>query len=341
MLDFVVPRELEAHEPPEARGLKRDEVRLMVSDRSDNRITHAQFKDLAQFLSPGDLIVINTSGTIPAALDATRADGCVYELHLSSRLHDDLWIIEMRSLGKTGAKPFFTLERGEIFKLPGGGAVRIGYPAISSKRLWFATLDLPRPLNDYLARHGFPIRYEYVPKRWDISYYQTVYATEPGSAEMPSAGRAFSAELIAALVARGIKFAPLLLHTGVASLEEFEPPYQEWYLVPADTARAVNLAHKDHQRVVAVGTTVVRALETVTDDRGITRAGEGWTSVVITPQHRLRSVDAMITGMHEPRAKHLEMLSALAGEEHLQIAYDEAVCNKYLWHEFGDLHLIK
>jgi len=340
MLDFVVTTELEAHEPPEARGLKRDEVRLMVSHRADNRIVHTQFNDLARFLDPGDLLVINTSGTIPAALDATRADGGVYELHLSTHLRDDLWIVEIRALGETGTKPFFDLQGGEIFKLPAGGSVTIADAAISSRRLWFASLHFPFAGNDYLARYGFPIRYEYVPQRWDISYYQTVYATEPGSAEMPSAGRAFSNELIARLVANRVQIAPLILHTGVASLEEFEPPYAEWYRVSAETARAVNLAHEARKRVIAVGTTVVRALETVTDASGIAQEGEGWTSVVVTPERGVRAVNAMITGMHEPRAKHLDLLRALASEEHLQIAYEEALREKYLWHEFGDVHLI-
>jgi len=340
MLNFAVPKELETHEPPEARGLKRDEVRLMVSHRADNRVVHTQFNDLARFLDPGDLLVINTSGTIPAALDATRADSGSYELHLSTHLREDLWIVEIRALGEAGTKPFFDLQRGEIFKLPTGGSVTINDAAISSRRLWFASVHFPFAVNDYLARYGFPIRYEYVPKRWDISYYQTVYATEPGSAEMPSAGRAFSDELITRLAAKGVQIAPLILHTGVASLEESEPPYAEWYRVSAGTARAVNLAHEARKRVIAVGTTVVRALETVTDVRGIAHEGEGWTSVVVTPERGVRAVNAMITGMHEPRAKHLDMLRALASEAHLQIAYEEAIREKYFWHEFGDLHLI-
>lgn len=339
MVDFVVPKELEAHEPPEARGLRRDEVRLMISNRADNRVVHTQFNDLARFLAPGDLLVINTSGTVPAALEAVRADGNACELHFSTHLRANLWIVEIRTLGESGTKPYFDLVRGEVFQLPAGGLVTIGNAAITSKRLWLASLQLPCPVNDYLAQYGFPIRYEYVKKPWDISYYQTVYANEPGSAEMPSAGRAFSNELITQLVAKGVHFAPLVLHTGVASLEESEPPYEEWYRVPAETARAVNVAKKDEKRVIAVGTTVVRALETVTDLKGITHQGEGWTRVVITPERGIRAVSAMITGMHEPRAKHLDMLTALAGEAHLQIAYDEAVRKKYLWHEFGDLHL--
>ncbi len=341
MLDFVVPKELQASEPPEARGLARDQVRLMVSRRLDYRIVHAHFHELPQFLDPGDLLVINTSGTMPAALDAIRADGAKLELHLSTRLPSDLWIVELRQPAESATKPFYEGIPGEVFQLPAGGAVSIHSPyGINSKRLWVASVELPLPVNDYLARHGFPIRYEYVEKCWDISYYQTVYATETGSAEMPSAGRPFTPQLITRLVAKGVQFAPLLLHTGVASLEGNEPPYEEYYRVPAETARAVNNAHDARKRVIAVGTTVVRALETVTGADGATHAGEGWTRLIVTPERGIRAVDAMITGMHEPRAKHLDMLATLASMEHLQMAYAEAVQQKYLWHEFGDSHLI-
>lgn len=340
MLDFVVPRELEASEPPEARGLARDQVRLMVSRRSDDRIVHARFNELPRFLDPGDLLVINTSGTMPAALVATRADGAKLELHLSTHLPSNLWIVELRQSAPVATKPFYDVTPGEVFQLPGGSALIHSSYGVNSKRLWVASLTLPEPLQDYISRHGFPIRYEYVKKCWDISYYQTVYATEAGSAEMPSAGRPFTSELITRLVAKGVQLAPLLLHTGVASLEEHEPPYEEYYRVPAETARAVNVAHEAGKRVIAVGTTVVRALETATGADGVTHAAEGWTRLVITPDRRIRAVDAMITGMHEPRAKHLDMLSALASMKHLQKAYAEALEQKYLWHEFGDSHLI-
>jgi S-adenosylmethionine:tRNA ribosyltransferase-isomerase len=199
---------------------------------------------------------------------------------------------------------------------------------------------MPSPFLDYLNQYGAPIRYDYVRKSWPQSYYQTVYATETGSAEMPSAGRPFTAELITSLVAQGVRFAPLLLHTGVASLEEHEPPYAEWYRVSEATARAVNVARSAGDRVLAVGTTVVRALETVTGDNGMTGHGEGWTELVITPERPVRSVNALLTGLHEPHATHLAMLEAIASRQHLRKAYQEMLRNSYLWHEFGDLHLL-
>ncbi|HZO90118.1 MAG TPA: S-adenosylmethionine:tRNA ribosyltransferase-isomerase [Chthonomonadaceae bacterium] len=371
--EFTLPPEREAGEPPEARGLARDAVRLMVSYRADNRIVHARFRDLARFLEAGDLLVINTSGTMNAALRATYPDGREIELHLSTRLPEERWVVELRLPGENGTTPFYEAKAGAVLGLPGGGTATLlaphrrdlAMPEGGRVRLWRAALDLPTSLDVYLERHGFPIRYGYVREGWPLHYYQSVYVTETGSAEMPSAGRAFTPELITRLVARGVQIAPLLLHTGVASLEGHEPPYEEFYRVPPETARLVNAARQAEKRVVAVGTTVVRALETVTDAAGTTHSGEGWTDLVITPERGLRAVNAMLTGFHEPRATHLWMLEALtnqgvcplqvassdrdsrlesclalAGREHLRIAYAEALREGYLWHEFGDLHLI-
>jgi S-adenosylmethionine:tRNA ribosyltransferase-isomerase len=220
-------------------------------------------------------------------------------------------------------------------------------------RLWLAALDVPAPIHDYLTRHGVPIRYRYVPEPWPLSMYQTIFATEPGSAEMPSAGRPFTTELVSRLASRGVQLASLVLHTGVASLEDFEPPYEEWYRVPSATADRVNAVRRNGGRVVAVGTTVVRALETVADACGVVHPGEGWTSLVIDRAEPLRSVDGLITGLHEPRATHLAMLERVAdaaaraagqssfeAARHLDQAYAEARRAGYLWHEFGDMHLI-
>jgi len=347
-LDFDLPTELEAGEPPEARGLARDEVRLMVSYLSGNRVIHTRFHDIGNFLDAGDLLVINTSGTMNASLNVTRDDGTALELHLSTHLPADLWIVEVRLPGEEGTKPFYDAQAGETLHLADGAVATLHVPYLHDRslapsgptRLWIATLNLPYPLKDYLEQHGSPIRYSYVKKSWPTSYYQSVYTTEMGSAEMPSAGRAFTAELIAQLVAHCVQIAPLILHTGVASLEKHEPPYEEYYRVPTETARLVNETRVAGKRVIAVGTTVVRSLETVTDEKGITHPGEGWTRLIITPQHGIHAVNAMLTGLHEPLATHLAMLEALSGRDHLKITYAEALREGYLWHEFGDLHLI-
>jgi S-adenosylmethionine:tRNA ribosyltransferase-isomerase len=209
-----------------------------------------------------------------------------------------------------------------------------------SETLWLAKLQFPRQVDDYLARYGFPIRYNYVKERWPLSFYQTVYATEIGSAEMPSAGRPFTSGLMKQLESKRIRVAPLILHTGISNLETHEPPYKEFYRVPPETAELVNRARETGQRVIAVGTTAIRALETVTNGEGKTHAGVGWTCLVITPERGLRAVNALLTGMHEPEASHLAILEALAGLSHIKIAYTEALSKGYLWHEFGDLHLI-
>ena len=345
-LDFDLPPDLEAGEPPEARGLARDEVRLMVSRRAGDWVAHARFRELPRFLSPGDLLLINTSGTLNAALDATRGDGTPLELHLSTQLPAGLWIVEVRQPGGAATVPFRAAVAGETLALPAGAGATLltpygglAEPGVPT-RLWVAALRLPCALEEYLGRYGFPIRYGYVRERWPAEYYQTVFATEPGSAEMPSAGRAFTPELITRLVARGVQIAPLILHTGVASLEDHEPPYEEFYRVPLETAGAVNAARAAGRRVIAVGTTVVRAIETVVDAAGAAHPGEGWTRLVITPQRGIRAVDGLLTGLHEPRATHLAMLGALCGRRHLRVTYAAALRERYLWHEFGDLHLI-
>jgi S-adenosylmethionine:tRNA ribosyltransferase-isomerase len=348
-LDFDLPSTLEAHQPPEARGLTRDSVQLMVSHYKAQCVDHAHFYDLPRFLTAGDVLVINTSATLPSALPATRADGTPLELHISTHLPANLWSVEARRINDKATQPFYDIQPGETLNLPGGGYVTFYTPyradqrtfeSPQPRRLWIASLQLPLPLHDYLTQYGFPIRYSYIDSPWPLSYYQTVYANEPGSAEMASAGRAFTAEIITKLAAQGVQIAPIVLHTGVSSLESHEPPYEEYYRVPLETARLINAARAAGQRIIAVGTTAIRALETVADANGQVHPGEGWTNLVITPQRGLRVIDGLLTGLHEPRSSHLQMLEALCRRNHLLLTYAEALHHQYLWHEFGDLHLI-
>ncbi len=358
VMEFELPAALEAGEPPEARGLARDQVRLMTTWRHEDAVRHLRFDGLGDVLQEGDVVVINTSGTLKAALPATRRsaekDLVDYAIHLSTRLPADLWLVEVRLPEGHGSRPFPHACAGDVFDLPGGAAAALHAPyrreagadptaPACGSRLWVASVFLPvaSPTWDgYLETHGAPIRYGYARGAWPAEAYQTVFATEPGSAELPSAGRAFTPALITALVARGVQVAPLVLHTGVSSPEEHEPPYEEHYRVPAATARMVTAARRDDRRVIAVGTTVLRALETVTDERGETHPGEGWTRLVITPDRQIRSIDGLLTGLHEPKASHLAILEALCGRRHLEVAYRAALAEGYLWHEFGDLHLI-
>ena len=351
---FELPEQLIAHEPPEARGLARDGVRLMVSRIAAGDITHTGFTHLPDFLKRGDVLVINTSKTINAAFEATRQsrDGSVSDvmLHLSTRLfgRGEPWVVEVRHRSPTATDPLLDAEPDEILRLPAGATARLVAPYNPGRpptnpgrvRLWIAELWLPESALAYADRYGSPIRYSYVPKAWPLEYYQTVFADEPGSAEMPSAGRALTGELLDELGRKGVRIAPLVLHTGVSSLDTDEPPYPERYHISYATALAVNAAHRLGGRVVAVGTTVVRALETAVGKDGFVRAGGGWTDLVITPERGIRMVDAMLTGLHGPKASHLSMLEALAGREHLAHAYDALLRGRYLWHEFGDMHLI-
>jgi S-adenosylmethionine:tRNA ribosyltransferase-isomerase len=319
----------EAREPAEVRGAGRDDVRLLVAQRGSGRIDHAVFAELPELLDPGDLLVVNTSATLPAAVRVLGADPAL-RLHLSSPIPGDdrgAWLVELRRDGRRfhGGAP------GLVLRLPAGGAVVL-LERYDGGRLWRAALRLPSAVLHYLARHGEPIRYAHTRRDWPLDRYQTVYATEPGSAEMPSAGRAFTPELITRLVAAGIDVAPLVLHTGVSSLEAGEAPHPEWFSVPRFTSERIELVRRLGGRVIAVGTTVVRALESERD--------EGWTDLVIGADTPIANVDGLLTGFHDSDSSHLAMLEAIAGRELLERSYAAAAGCGYLRHEFGDLHLI-
>jgi len=332
LTDFALPPELEAHEPAEARGLTRDGVRMLVSRRAADEISHHGFGELPELLLPGDLLVVNTPSTVPAAV---RIGGGL-AVHFSSPTRHGSWLIELRELRGGSTVPYPGGQPGQGLDLPGGAVLTLEDRVTS--RLWRARLSTA--VLPYLFRHGAPIRYSYVDHDWPLAAYQTVFGTRPGSAEMPSASRPFTPDLVTRLVARGITIAPLTLHTGVSSLEGGEDPYPEPYDVPPATARLVNLTRSSGGRVIAIGTTVVRALETVADPDGAVTASSGWTDLVVSPGSGLRVVDGLFTGLHEPRSTHLLMLSAFAGEDLLRRCYTEATERGYLWHEFGDVHLL-
>jgi S-adenosylmethionine:tRNA ribosyltransferase-isomerase len=336
-LAFELPERLEAHDTPEQRGLARDEVRMLVASRSTGELADARFRDLPEALVPGDVVVVNTSATLPASLTAVRRDGDEIRLHLSTPVPGTagLWVVELRC----GEAP--CRSGGPVtLALPAGGRAHLLAPYLTGRRLWVARLDLPGPLGAYLAEHGAPIRYRYMPRELPLADYQTVFAFEAGSAEMPSAGRPFTHRVLAALVARGITIAPVVLHTGVSSLEEGEAPYPERFRVPEETARLVTSTRRSGGRVIAVGTTVVRALEAAVRPDGRVVAAHGWTDLVVTPERPPRAVDGLLTGWHEPGASHLHLLDGVGGRDLVARSYDAALARGYLWHEFGDVHLI-
>jgi S-adenosylmethionine:tRNA ribosyltransferase-isomerase len=339
-IDFSLPKNLEAHEPPEYRGVRRDHMRLLVLSRTQGGPIHTRFDQLGDFLKPDDLLVVNTSRTLPALLKARDDAGRLLEVRLARKLDEELWsalILQSRlQAGQTGMR----LDFGEGF-----GAVVMG-PDEELPFLWKVHFDrCCSALLDQIYRQGLPIHYDYVPEGLPLDLYQTIYAGEPGSVEMPSAGRAFSWELLFHLRRKGIGLAALTLHTGISStrddaLDASHPIYPEEIELPLETARAINRAHENGGKVVAVGTTVVRALETAAGPDGRLASFHGLTRLHIDEAHRLRGVDALLTGLHEPRASHLDLLSAFVQPARLEQAYKEAIERGYLWHEFGDMNLI-
>ncbi|HEX2362736.1 MAG TPA: S-adenosylmethionine:tRNA ribosyltransferase-isomerase [Jiangellaceae bacterium] len=336
---FAVPPGSDALAPPERRGVPRDGVRLLVA--RPGFIEHRRFHDLPDFLSPGDLVVVNTSATLPAAVDGRRANGRRLPVHISTALDDGEWVVEVRRSDGTG--PHQGVELGEMVSLPGRLELRLispyPDPPVTMSRLWRASVTPPTSLPAYLAQHGRPIRYSYLRKRFPLVDYQTVFATDPGSAEMPSAGRPFTAPLVVRLVTRGVVVAPVVLHAGVSSPEAHEPPTPERFRVSEPTARLVNDTRSAGGRVVAVGTTVVRALESAAAQDGTVRPTAGWTDLVLGPDRPARTVTGLVTGLHAPEASHLLLLEAVAGPGLVDLAYQAAVDNRYLWHEFGDATL--
>lgn len=335
---FVLPRAAEATAPPEARGLSRDAVRLLVA-RPDG-VTSRAFHDLPELLSPGDLVVVNTSATVPAAVDG-RLRGRTRPVHVSGALDDGSWAVEVRQPDASG--PDLDVSAGDHLALRGGLVLRLVAawpdPAAQRSRLWRAVPSSPTPPAAYLAAHGRPVAYAYLSGRFPLGDFQTVFADEPGSAEMASAGRPFTAELVVRLAVRGIAVAPVVLHAGVSSPELHEPPLPERFRVPATTAALVGATRAAGGRVVAVGTTVTRALESAAEDDGTVRAASGWTDLVLGPHRPARVVTGLVTGLHAPEASHLLLLEAVAGPELVRRAYEAALAEHYLWHEFGDSSL--
>ncbi len=339
-LDFELPPHLIATDPVEAGGGRRHDARLLVSWRGDERLVDTTFASLGDHLRAGDVVVVNTSATLPAAVPAE--DGLL--VHLSTELAGGRWVVELRRRCGEGSLAFEGGRPGQRLGLPEDATATLleRYPDVATQppRLWVADLDFPDHVVSYLFRAGRPIRYGCPERAWPLSAYQTVFARQPGSAEMPSAARAFTPELVTSLVTKGVVVVPVLLHTGVSSQEVGEAPYPERYAVPAATAEVINGARRSGRYVLAVGTTVTRALESAVGTGGVVHPARGWTELVVSPARGVQVVDGLLTGWHEPRASHLALLEAVAGRPLLERSYATALAQGYRWHEFGDLHLI-
>jgi S-adenosylmethionine:tRNA ribosyltransferase-isomerase len=333
---FQVPDHREAARTPESRGLARDEVRMLVA--TPGALAHRRARDLADEIRPGDLLVVNSSATVPAAvvLSGARAGQLV---HVSTQRDDGCWLVEVRRRDNTG--PASDVTVGEVLRLPGGLRLRVaGAHPTGQTRLWTTR---PVPWIDrvrYLDAHGRPIQYPYVAEPLALADLQNVYAVEPGSAEMPSAGRPLTGPLLSRLVGRGAVLTSVVLHTGVSSQQASEPPQPEPFTVPDVAARLVNETRRVGRRVVAVGTTVVRALESAADRSGRVHAATGWTDLVLGADRPARAVDGILTGLHDPGASHLDLLAAVVGRQLVEDAYAEVLTQDYLWHELGDTMLL-
>ena len=341
-IHFEPPDGAAAAAPAEVRGLWREDVRRLVA--APEGIVHQHFRDLADHLRPGDVVVVNDSATVAVQVDAESSVRGPVVLHLATELDDGTWVTEVRT-PYDASRAVLDAEPGERFVAGGVTVVLLGpYPRTVSSptgrgnRLWRAQVE--GPLAAHLRRHGRPIAYGYLPRRYPLSAYQTVFGTRPGSAEMPSAGRPFTHGLVTRLVSRGVAVAPVTLHTGVSSQEAGEAPQPERFAVPGSTARLVNAVRAGGGRVVAVGTTVTRALESAVGHGGEVVERSGWTERLITPAEPPRVVTGLVTGWHDPMASHLLLVEAVAGPDLTQRAYEAAVSSGYLWHEFGDAALL-
>src|SRR5438876_4848383 len=341
------PAELSAKEPPERRGIRRDQVRLLVIERATGKIEHTRFDKIDSYLRQKDLLVFNSSRTLPASLRGCSCGarhGPCMEVRLAEHLPDDSWLALL--LCEQGDPFGCGLREGMQIEFAEGLNAAVLARDANIPRLWKLHFSISgTQLVDLIYRLGKPIRYEYVSTPWDLDYYQTVYAKEPGSAEMPSAGRAFTWKLLLDLKRRGIQSAYIVLHTGLSSymddeLDRAHPASEEEYFVSATTAEKINRARKSGGRMIAVGTTVVRALESAADGTARVQEQHGYTRLRIDNKHRLKAVDGLLTGLHEPEASHLDLLSAFLPAEQIRAAYEEAIERRYLWHEFGDLNLI-
>ena len=341
-IQFVLPDQLSCPKPTELRNIARDDVRLLVTNAS-GEVVHTHFRRLFDHLDAGDVVVVNTSATQPAAIPVQLPDGARGMLHFSTQIGHHRWLVEIRKIERNKTYRWKEGKRNLKFNLPEDASITLKsrfYEDRGMLHLWEANLESNEDLITYMHKHGRPIQYEDLNNSYPLDYYQTIFSFHPGSSEMPSAGRGFTRSLVDRLLHQGVVFAPVLLHTGISSLEENESPYPEYYEIDPLAAAIINNAKKRGKRIVAVGTTVVRALESAVNNRGIVVPFKGETNLFIKHDFQMKVVNSLLTGFHEPRASHLHMLLALAGFEHIEKAYTVALEHDYFWHQFGDIHLI-
>ncbi|KHF39721.1 S-adenosylmethionine:tRNA ribosyltransferase-isomerase [Halalkalibacter okhensis] len=327
---FVIPQHLHASLPAEVRSHQREAVRLLVQNRQTGHVTHDTFAHLSNYLKKGDVLILNKSRTIPAVLYTTDH----IEVRLARKCSTDIWEVLSSDQSEIGDTLHFTnnVRATVIDKSKKTPLISIRF-SIKGDEFY-----------NFLYINGTPIHYEYLQDHWPLQAFQTVYSSVPGSIEMPSAGRALTWRMLAALQNKGIKIGFVSLHSGLSYFEDDrwpDPIFQpEPFSVPVETVKLIQTAKNERSNVIAVGTTVVRALESAVDTNHNLQATAGETTLHIKSNSALQVVDGLLTGFHEPEASHLDMLSAFIDKNHLLAAYEEAIRQEYLWHEFGDVNLL-
>ena len=342
IIEFKLPKQLACPLPTEERNIARDEVQLLVTSK-DGVEAHTFFRNFADFFQAGDVLVVNTSATQAAAFSLILPDGKEGRIHFSTQINKHEWLAEIRAVKGNKTVRWQQGEANMQFQLVEGLSIRLVSNFYKNKamlNLWRVRVAADKDFQSYLTDYGQPIRYENLDKSYPLDYFQTAFSFHAGSSEMPSAGRGFTPQLIDKLLQKGVVFAPILLHTGVSSLEENESPYPEYFEVNPISAAILNHAKRNGNRVIAVGTTAVRAVESATNAAGKVIPEKGHTNLYIKSDYRMKTVNGLLTGFHEPKASHLHMLQALAGVDHIEKAYAAAIGHEYYWHQFGDLHLI-
>ena len=335
--DYELPKELIAQDPLEDRSSSR----LMVLDKETGSIRHRIFRDITEELEPGDCLVINNTRVIPARLFGVKRDtGAVIEVLLLKRRENNIW----ETLVKPGrkARPGTVLDfgegllTGEVVDIvdEGNRLIRFSYEGIFEE-----ILDQlgQMPLPPYITH---PLK--------DKNRYQTVYAKYDGSAAAPTAGLHFTEQLLEQIRQKGVEIASVTLHVGLGTFRpvkvdkiEEHHMHSEFYRIEEEEAKKINRAKESGHRVVSVGTTSCRTLESAADENGHLEAKSGWTDIFIYPGYRFKCIDALITNFHLPQSTLVMLVSALAGREHILAAYEEAVRERYRFFSFGDAMLIQ
>ncbi len=333
---YDLPEELIAQDPLEDRSSSR----LLTLDKNSGAFSHHVFRDIVDYLNPGDCLVLNNTKVIPARLMGEKeGTGAGIEVLLLKRKEDNVWetLVKPGKKARPGARISFGngLLVGEVIDVveEGNRLIKFEYEGIFEEIL------------DQLGQMPLP---PYITHRLeDKNRYQTVYAKYDGSAAAPTAGLHFTPELLEKIKEKGVRIAQVTLHVGLGTFRPVKVDnildhhmHSEFYMVEEDQAAIINETKKNGGRVICVGTTSCRTIESATGEDGILRAGSGWTEIFIYPGYKFKILDALITNFHLPESTLLMLVSALAGREHVMAAYEEAVKEKYRFFSFGDAMFI-